>query len=251
MKAQILSKEGKAIREIDLPDCFSAPIRRDIISRVYEASRYKQPYAPFLYAGMHHSASGIIKHARRKWKTAYGYGISRVPRKLLSRRGSRFFWVGAEIASARGGREAHPPKVEEMVKKKRINKKERKLALAAAIAATASSAAVKKRYKNLNLKISLPIVFDSSLAGMKTKELKRVIRGLFGRDIDTLIIHAQNEKMKCKSFELADVKNLNVQQLASGGMPGRLVIYTENAIKELENKFSQVTGIPKNLGSLK
>ncbi len=235
MKTQVLDKDGKAVREINLPSCFSVPVRRDVISKVYEASRYKQPYAPFLYAGMRHSASGIIKHARRKWKTAYGYGISRVPRKLLTRRGSRFMWVGAEISSARGGREAHPPKVEEMVKKKSINKKEKKLAIISAIAATASSHAIRERYKKLNLKTPLPIVLDSSVTGMKTKDTNNLFMKLLGRKVDMLIVHAQNEKIKCKSFECSSVKNLNVQMLASGSIPGRLVAYTENAIKELEN----------------
>lgn len=232
MNANVLDKDGKAVREINLPNCFSMPIREDIILKVYEASKYKQPYAPFLYAGMRHSASGIIKHARRKWKTAYGYGISRVPRKLLTRRGSRFFWVGAEIASARGGRQAHPPKVER--KEKRINKKEKRLALLSAIAATASSPAVKKRYKNINLKSPLPIILDSSVTGMKTKDINNLIIKLFGRKVDVLMVYAQNEKMKCKYFESSSVKNLNIQNLASGSAPGRLVVYTENAIKELE-----------------
>ncbi len=233
MKTQVLDKDGKAVRETDLPDCFSMPVRRDIILKVYEASKYNQPYAPFLYAGMRHSASGIIKHARRKWKTAYGYGISRVPRKLLTRRGSRFLWVGAEISSARGGREAHPPKVER--KEKKINKKEKRIALISAIAATASSPVVKSRYKNINLKSPLPIILDSSITGMKTKDINNLLIKLFGRKVDVLIVYAQNEKIKCKYFESSSVKNLNIKNLASGSVPGRLVVYTENAIKELGN----------------
>jgi large subunit ribosomal protein L4e len=49
-----------------------------------------------------------------------------------------------------------------------------------------------------------------------------------------LIITASQEKMKCGEFETTDVKHLNIGQLASGGMPGRLVAYTEKAIDELK-----------------
>jgi len=133
MKAKVLNVKGEKVKEIELPSCFNEEIREDIIKKVFHASLRKQPYAPNIIAGMKHSASGKLRHARRKWKTTYGYGISRVPRKIHMRRGSRFFWVAATVASARGGRQAHPPKVEAMKKRKKINKKEKRIALLSAI----------------------------------------------------------------------------------------------------------------------
>ena len=129
MKAKVLDKDGKEIKEIELPSCFASSIRQDITQKVYEAEKKWQPYAPFFMAGKQHSASGKIRHARRLWKTAYGHGISRVPRKILWRRGNQFYWIGAEIASTRGGRRAHPPRVEHFLKELKINKKEKQIAI--------------------------------------------------------------------------------------------------------------------------
>src|SRR3990167_851201 len=137
MKANVLDIEGKKAREIELPSFFSEKIREDIVAKALEANKTMQPYAPSLVAGKQHSASGIVRHARRKWRTAYGKGISRVPRKIMSNRGTQFNWVGAEIASTRGGLRAHPPKTVSMINTKKINKKEMKIALISAINATA------------------------------------------------------------------------------------------------------------------
>ena len=89
-KIPVLSAEGKAVREIALPAFFSSEIREDILQKCLETRKKKQPHAPFYLAGMQKSASGQLKHARRKWKTAYGKGISRIPRKIMWRRGTQF-----------------------------------------------------------------------------------------------------------------------------------------------------------------
>jgi large subunit ribosomal protein L4e len=261
MKAHVLDSEGKIVRQIELPDFFTREIREDIILKVYLASLMKQPYAPYILAGMQHAASGKIKHVRHKWKTAYGYGISRVPRKIHTRRGSRFFWVAATIASARGGRQAHPPKIEAMLKSKKINKKEKLKAFLSALAATASNAAVKKRYSSMeNLKLNLPIIFDSAILNMKINDFKKLIKKVLGdaascafreknvragkgkargrkykKSRGLLIVAASDEKMKCKEFEIVNVKNLNMEQLAPGGIAGRLVVFTEKSVEELRN----------------
>ena len=111
MKGYVLDINGKKLRTIDLHSCFSKKIREDIIAKVLEVKKNKQPYAPSPVAGKQHSASGKIRHRRHVWKSGYGKGISRIPRKIISRRGSQFNWIGAEIASTVGGRRAHPPKI--------------------------------------------------------------------------------------------------------------------------------------------
>ena len=72
MKSQILSIEGKKIREIELPKLFSEKIREDIIKKVFESEKMWQPYGPYFKAGRQHSASGIVIHRSHKWKSAYG-----------------------------------------------------------------------------------------------------------------------------------------------------------------------------------
>jgi len=258
-KAIVFNIEGKKIKEIELPKSFSGPIHNELIAKVYLSSLKKHPYAPYLWAGMETAASGKIRHARRKWKTAYGYGISRVPRKIMTRRGSRFFWRGAVIASTRGGREAHPPKIEAALKSKKINKKERIAAIKSAVAATASLEMLKKKYKSLSRKkfeLSLPIVVESNITKLNTSELFELLKKILGDAIivakkkktgktgkargkgsGLLIVRGSKERIKTKIFDVVSAANLGIKELAAGCMPGRLTLYTEEAIKELERRF--------------
>lgn len=264
MKTNILSIDGKKTKEIELPNCFSQKIKKDIIAKVLEAKKSKQPYAPSLVAGKQHSASGRIHHRRHVWKSSYGRGISRIPRKVMSRRGSQFNWVGAEIASTVGGRRAHPPKVLSMINTKKINKKELKTALISAISATAKEEEIAKRYLSLrNEKIkNLPFVVESKLVSLKTKELISSLKKILGeklfelvlkkkkirkgkgklrgrkykRNAGLLLVTGKNEKLKTNAFEIANTRNLSVIDLARGGL-GRLTLYTEQAIKDLGEKL--------------
>ncbi len=264
MKASILNINGKKTKEINLPKCFSQEIRKDIIAKVLEAKKSKQPYAPSLVAGKQHSASGKIVHRRHVWKSSYGRGMSRVPRKIMLRRGSQFNWVGAEVSSTVGGRRAHPPKIFSMINNKKINKKELKIALISAISATANEREVVNRYERLsNKKVgNLPLIVESKLTSLKAKELilslkkilgeklfelalkKKTVRAgkgkLRGRKYKSnaglLFVIGEKEKLKTNAFEIKNVNNLGVTDLAKGGA-GRLTLYTEQAIKELGEKL--------------
>src|SRR3989344_4919800 len=112
MKAQVYSPSGEKKSTIELPSCFDTLLREDLAGKVFEAEKYErmQPYAGYKEAGKRHSASGTISHMRHTWKGHYGKGIARLPRKTMHRRGTQFFWVGAEVSQTRGGRSAHPPK---------------------------------------------------------------------------------------------------------------------------------------------
>lgn len=259
MKANILNIEGKKLKEINLPKCFSFDIREDIVAKVLEVKKRQQPYAPSLVAGKQHSASGIIKHRRHVWKTHYGHGISRIPRKIVSRRGNRFNWIGAEISSAVGGRRAHPPKVLSMMNTKRINKKEMRIAFYSALSATADKKLIAKKYLTLEkLDKNVPLII-SSVDKIKVKELLTKIKKFLGNDLyniaikkksvragrgtrrgrkyksnaGLLIVVGKDEKLKTNAFEVVNVKNLGLTDLARGGL-GRLTLYTEQAIKYLE-----------------
>ena len=133
MKAQIVGSDGKKIKEIDLPNFFSAKIRDDLISKILEAKKKRQPYEPSPVAGQQHAAKGKMVHRRHVWRSGYGKGMSRVPRKIFSRRGEQFNWEAAEVPFARGGMRAHPPKVLSMIELPKINKKEMKMAFISAL----------------------------------------------------------------------------------------------------------------------
>lgn len=260
MKTKILNIEGKKIKEIELPKIFSSPVRKDIVARVLEVKKTRQPYAPSPVAGKQHSASGKIVHRRHVWKSGYGRGSSRIPKKIFTRRGSQFNWVGAEIASTRGGRRAHPPKVISSINTSKINKKEMKLAFASALSATANKEMVSSKYEKLaeeDIK-NLPLVVESKISSLKTKDLVSSLEKILGKDLykkilkkrkirsgkgklrgrkykrgaGLLIIIGSDEKIKTKLIEAKKASNLSIPDLAKGGV-GRLVIYTEKAIKEL------------------
>lgn len=264
MKSKILSIDGEKVKDIELPKFFSERIRNDIVEKVLEAKKTKQPYSPSPVGGKQHSASGKISHRRHVWKGHYGKGISRVPRKIMSRKGSQFNWVAAEVSSARGGRRAHPPKILHMLTRKKINKKELNIAIKSALSATADGKEISRKYSRLkNEKITeVPFIVESKLAVLKAKELISSLRKILGEKLfdvalkkksvrsgkgklrgrkyksnaGLLIIIGKNEKLKTGAFDVADSNNLSVNDLAEGGT-GRLTVYTESAIKELGEKL--------------
>lgn len=264
MKAQILDITGKKFKDAELPEIFSYPVRADLISKILEAKKTRQPYSPNPMAGKQTAASGKIVHRRHVWRSGYGRGISRIPRKIMSRSGSQFNWVGAEISSTRGGRRAHPPKVSSMINSLKINKKEARIALISALSATANKKQVSSKYKRIEEKDlkEFPIVVESKITKLKAKELLESIRKILGDKIfvitlknkevrsgrgklrgrkyksnaGILVVTGKKEKMKTKNFSVRNTENLGISDLAEGG-PGRITIYTEQAINDLQEKF--------------
>ena len=264
MKAQILDINGKEKGSIELPKFFSDFVREDVIAKVVEAQKTQQPYAPNPNAGKGYSASGKLKHHRKVWKSQYGRGMSRIPRKIMSRRGSQFNWVGATVPQARGGLRAHPPKIASFLRNILINKKEKSLALKSAITATADAKKVSTRYERLSEKDlkNLPLVVEGKITSLKTKEILASLKKILGENLfvvatkeksvragkgtrrgrkykstaGLLLVIGKEEKLKTKRFEVKNVGEVSVTDLAKGGS-GRLTIYTENAIKELGEKL--------------
>ena len=56
-----------------------------------------------------------------------------------------------------------------------------------------------------------------------------------------ILVLGDKEKLKTGLFEVKRANELSVMDLANGGL-GRATIYTENAVKELENKFNGSSG---------
>ncbi len=266
MKTPVLNHNGEKIKEIELPHFFSAQIRDDIISKVLEARKKKQPYEPSPVAGKQHAARGKVVHRRKVWRSGYGKGISRVPRKIMSRRGERFNWEAAEIPSARGGMRAHPPKILSMIELPKINKKEMKIAFVSALSSTANVQELKKKYANLSdekIENHLPIIV-SELKFKKTKELISGIKNILGaklfkiaipqkkvrsgrgklrgrkyrKNAGLLIVLGKNEVLNLRIFDVKHSNELSINDLAGGGF-GRLTLYTEKAIKDLEERLNE------------
>ena len=257
MKSKLITKTG-AGKEIELPKCFSGKIRQDILQKVFEVQKLagKQVIGAKKGAGAGYSASGILRHRRHRWKTTYGRGISRVPRKIMSRSGASFNWIGATVSSTRGGRRAHPPKSEKNLFKK-INKKELKIALCSGLAGTIDEKSLEKKYGK---KVESGFVFSADVLKLKTKEFKLLLEKLFknakvwkeksiragkgksrGRKYKSnaglLVVLGSREKMNRKGVDVARVCDLGVVDLAPNGAAGRVACYSEEAIKELGEKL--------------
>jgi len=264
MKAKILDINGKEKSQIDLPGCFSHQIREDLIQKVLEAKKSKQPYSPSPVAGKQHAAKGKVVHRRHVWRSGYGRGMARVPRKIMTRKGSQFNWVATEVPFARGGMRAHPPKIISMVGIKKINKKELESALCSALSATTNPKIVGKKYSTLEGKKieNFPIVLESKFVDLKTKNLLESMKKVLGKELfeiavkkksvrngkgkargrkykstaGMLFVIGEKEKLKSGSFEVVTAKEMGVTDLAKGGI-GRLTAYTEDAIKYLGKKL--------------
>ncbi len=260
MKTKLFNKTGSEKGTIDLPKNFSVKIREDILSKVFEAQRgiYAQAYGAKEGAGAQYSASGIIKKKRHDWKASYGKGISRVPRKVMSRHGASFNWIGATVSNTRGGRRPHAPRSEKNPFKK-INKKELLIAFNSALAGTINAKFLEKKYGR---KAESGFVFDDKILNIKTKDFIMTMKKVFGDAFDNVLKHksiragigkmrgrkyksnagllfvlGSEEKMKQKGIEIVNVNNLTIKDLSPNGEPGRLVCYTEKAISEIGGRF--------------
>lgn len=262
MKIQKISLKNKEQGKVDLPSQFEEEIRPDIVKRAVLAfqSKNRQPYGANPRAGK--EAVAELSRRRRKYRGSYGYGISRVQRKILSRRGTRFNWVGAVSSGNVGGQRAHPPKAEKKWEQK-INKKENRKAIRSAIAATANKEAVKD--KGHKIPDNYPFVIEDKFQNIKkTKKVHSTLEELgFSKELERIAVKkvragrgkSRNRKYKNKKgiliivsedcpllksaknipgLDVVKVDDLNPELLAPGAKPGRATLWTESALKKLK-----------------
>ena len=264
MKLNIFDSSNNKVGELKLPSQFEEELRPDLIQRAVLAiqSHKRQPYAASESAGKR--ASAKLSRRRRKYRGSYGFGISRVPRKILTRRGTRMNWVGAFAPGTVGGRRAHPPKTEKLWDNK-MNEKERKKALRSAITATTIKNIVEERghivpdnypfllddkfeltdktksvilsLKKLGLENELARVEGKSIRAGRGKSRGRKYRAKKG----PLIVVAGPSKLRKSAsnipgVDVVEVKSLNAELLAPGGKPGRMTLWTISAISTIEKE---------------
>jgi large subunit ribosomal protein L4e len=168
------------------------------------------------------------------------------------------------------GRAGHPPTSEKRIVK-RIPKKERRLALFSAIAATASKDVVVSRGHHVEDVAEIPLVVTSDFECLtKTKEaeealihlgvLSEIFRAKEGtkvragkgksrgrkmkRAVGPLIVVAENKGIaeaarNVPGVDVVTVADLNVEMLAPGTHPGRLTVWTSNAIGRLGELYGK------------
>lgn len=264
MKLDILDSSKNKVGEIKLPLQFEEEFRPDMIQRAVLAiqSRKRQAYAASPEAGKR--ASAKLSRRRKDYRGSYGIGISRVPRKIMTRRGTRMNWVGAFAPGTVGGRKAHPPKSEKEWRKK-INDKERIKAIRSAISATISKEIVLDRghliptgypfaldnkfeeiSKTKNIIAALKALgLEQELARVEEKKIrpgKGKSRGRkYKKKKGPLIVVSKTDKLNTAAanipgIDVVEVKNLNAELLAPGAKAGRLTLWTSAAINILEKE---------------
>lgn len=247
----VFDLEGKRVGRIRLPEVFKTTLRPDVIRRAVVAmqSHRYQPQGRDVMAGKRTTAES--------W--GVGHGMARVPRLKESRR-------AAFAPGTVGGRAAHPPVAGKNIKK-RIPKKEKRLALLSAIAATGSKEAVAERGHAVDDVPDFPLVVSEDIQSLrKTRDLKEAFINLgvwpdvyrvkgtvkvrAGRGktrgrrkkkaVGPLIVISENDGVveaarNLPGVDVVLVRDLNAELLAPGTHPGRLTVWTRSTMKELRN----------------
>jgi len=265
MNVPVIDQKKNEVAKKELPKQFDEPIRADLIYKAVVAmqANKRQPYGSFVDAGMNVSAK--LSRRRRDYKGSYGHGIARSPRKIMTKRGTRFNWVGALAPNTVGGRRAHPPKVDRIWDKK-MNIKERRKALCSALAATMTKDIVIKRGHLLPKEF--PFILSNDIENIKkTKDVIEMLYALGFKDeldrtkekvkragigknrarpykVKKSVLFVVSKKCElnksAKNISGVDIvtpDHLNADLLAPGTHPGRLTLYTEGAIDRIAKMF--------------
>lgn len=253
---EIFDLQGKATGKITLPPVFQTPIRPDVIKRAVLAiqSNRLQPQGRDPMAGKRTTAES----------RGTGMGIARVPR--IKGGGGRAAFAPSTV----GGRQPHPPKAEKIIVKS-IPKKEAKLALTSAIAAIAQKDVVVKRGHKVEDIVQIPLIVDDAIEGLtKAKEVEEAFSSLglnadlnrvknsrkvragkgkrrgrkMKQAVGPLIVVVDGESLASAASNLPGVQvttisNLNTEMLAPGTHPGRLTVWTNGAIEQLNTLYGE------------
>ena len=256
-RVHLIGLDGKAgSHQVTLPLAFSQTVRPDLIRRAVVAaqSHRRQPYGTSLTAGLRHST---------RW-SGKGKGVSRTPRLMDSMR-------GAQAPNTVGGRPAHPPRVDRIWSKK-INQKESRLAFASALAATREATLVTSRGHDLPDGLHLPLVLEDPVENIHTtKEARALLERLQlwadverahdgvklmsgrarrrgrGRRVPRSVLIVTSLPHKALGFrnlsgvEVVSAQRLATEDLAPGGDPARLTIYSHAALESLRARLKETT----------
>jgi large subunit ribosomal protein L4e len=255
-RVHIVGLDGKAgTHQVTLPLAFSQAVRPDLIRRAVVAaqSHRRQPYGTSLTAGLRHST---------RW-SGKGKGVSRTPRLMDSMR-------GAQAPNTVGGRPAHPPRVDRIWTKK-INRKESRLAFASALAATREASLVTGRGHELPDGIHLPLILEDPVEGIQTtKEARAFLERMHlwddierardgvqirsgrarrrgrGRRVPRSVLVVTSQPNRALGFrnlsgvEVVTAQRLATEDLAPGGDPARLTLYSHAALEFLRTRLGEV-----------
>lgn len=260
MQAIVYGLNGKEKGKLSLPKVFSEKVRKDLIKRAVlaEWSELRQKYGSDKLAG--HRSSAHYHGRRSRRDTQMNRELARMKRV----HGQGFLNLTARVVpQAVKGRRAHPPKAEKVWKLK-VNKKEQRKALESALSASADRETVSKRGHKVSEVKSLPLVLEDDLQKLKkTKAVSEVLERIGLKEelerCEERKIRAGRGKMRGRRYrnrrgpliivekdegiasagknipglDVIERRKLDIHSLAPGTHPGRLIIFTKSAIKEL------------------
>ncbi len=256
---KVFGLDGKPVGEIELPPQFYTPIRVDVIRRAFFSAftARLQPKGTDPMAGKRTTAISF----------GVGLGMARLPRIKGN------LWPRAAFApQAVGGRRAHPPTPLKKIHEE-INKRERRFAIRSAIAATANPQLIAARGHIVEGVVQIPPVVVSDFETLtRTRDVKDVLKALglwadVERAHERIRVRAGKGKMRGRRYkkpksilivverdrgivkaarnlpgvDVVEVRMLNAELLAPGGVPGRLTLWTDSALEVLrkENLFME------------
>lgn len=254
IEVPVYSVTGEVQGNVRLPDVYRVPVRKDLIHRVFmsEFTAAIQPKGRDPMAGMRTTAVSLGIH----------HGLARVPRVKGSTR--------ARLAPfVRGGRLAHPPRVDENIKEE-VNKLERLMGTMSALAATAYVDLVRARGHVFEAS-AVPIVIDSAVlqSVKRTREARELLKklGVYSdveRAAEGTKVRAGKGKMRGRRYvepksvlfvledhaspfatavkglpgvDVVEPQLVSVLELAPGGVPGRLTVVTTKSLDLLASRF--------------
>ncbi|MEM3671263.1 MAG: 50S ribosomal protein L4 [Thermoprotei archaeon] len=249
-KCSVYSLEGETAEQVNLPPVFATPVRGDLIRKVFHA----------LFTGRLQPKGRDPLAGKRVSVESFGTGreMARLPRHSSGRAGF--------APMARGGYKPHLQRTDTVIHE-RVNLKEKHLALASAIAATSDTLAVSRRGHRFDSeKVSaLPVVvvddvekIDKTVDAVNLfsrlglePDLHRVlhsykiragvgkVRGRKTRFARGPLVVVSSSCPAQKAFrnipgvDVVPVSKLSVLDLAPGGVPGRLTVWSVSSIRAL------------------
>jgi large subunit ribosomal protein L4e len=264
MQLDVIKINNESAGKKDLPEQFNEELRPDLVAKAVLViqSHNRQPYGASPKAGMRSSA--YVSKRRNVYRTTYGIGQSRTPRKVMSSRGTRFNWVGAFVPQTVGGRRAHPPKADRIWDQK-MNKKERRKAIRSAISATVIKEIVCKKHNNVP--DNYPFLIEDAFENIdKTKKIKEALNKIglteelartenkkvragkgkrrgrkYKKKVGPLIVVSKECKLlksatNIPGISIVEVDKLNAELLAPGTEFGRITLFTKSAVERLEKE---------------
>lgn len=261
IKLDVLDKTGKKVSDFDIS--INEDIRDDIFKKavISESSLFRQRKGADPLAGKRQVIN--LTKRRRGFRTTYGRGGSRSPKKSMWARGTQHRFVGAFAGFTVGGRKAHAPKAEKNIIRE-INNKEWFKALKVGVLASLNNEIVLNNGQKVPK--TYPFILDNSVEEIsKTKDFKDVLEKLgFGMEIERvdykkvragkgtmrnrtynrkrgpLVVVSSFEAPLLKAarnvsgFEVVTPELLMVSDFGMDVNPGRAVLFTKNAIEQFK-----------------